>query len=109
MQVPKKQIQPCDPDSSLPESRFSSMVIDRKTVESYANGENDDIPTEKRTFSPRENPHDLKRQYQMQQDYVWYAAYDEDILGSKLLLDIALRCKNKAMPQEFHSVKLSNY
>jgi len=60
VEVFKRQIPPCDPDSSMPESRFSSLVIDRKTVEGM-DFDNDDIPTEKRAFSPRENPHNLKR------------------------------------------------
>ena len=44
----------------------------------------------------------------MVNDYVWYAAYDEDMLNGSMLKKIE-KCSDKTLPLEFQSLKIQGY
>ena len=52
--------------------------------------------TDKKKFSSENNPHDLIRCAQKEK-YVWYAAYDEEMLFEKFT-ELLNLCKDKTLP-----------
>eukprot|EP00347_Sterkiella_histriomuscorum_P015677 403356113 len=64
--------------------------------------------TIKKSFTSCINPHQLKRKDQLANDYVWYAAYDEDLLNNQMLQKI-LNCSDSTYPLEYQSLKVDSF
>ncbi len=44
----------------------------------------------------------------MLNEYVWYAAYDDDLMNEKMLHKIS-KCSDTTYPLEFQSLRIDNY
>ncbi|CDW74321.1 UNKNOWN [Stylonychia lemnae] len=88
--------------------QFESSFEDSLNQSLNKSSDRDVQTTIKKEFVSNMNPHYLKRRDQMLNDYVWYAAYDDDLLNDNMLRNIK-KCGDKTFPLEFQSLRIESF